>query len=175
MWLEDYKGASEAIDLIVQSGTFKIVPIELFRELFDEGNSEEMIFEMFFDAKLGEFSGYYGHILTYYLTNPYTSRTNLSLAVPKTKILEIFPEYELNGSDKRVPEFFQSIDFSISSNQLRPVFPDPLHNGEREIMFAKFRKIKDRSYDQMDGVIPVFRYAEYCCYKLKRCQIGQYR
>ena len=159
MWLEDYKGASEAIDLIVQSGTFKIVPIELFRELFDECNSEEMIFEMFFDAKLGEFSGYYGHILTYYLTNPYTSRTDLSLAVPKTKILEIFPEYELNGSDKRVPEFFQSIDFSISSNQLRPVFPDPLHNGEREIMFAKFRKIKDRSYDQMDGVIPVFRYA----------------
>ena len=159
MWLEQYQEASDAIAQIINSGTYRIVPIQLFREMFDEGGSEEMIFEMFYDADLGEFSDYYGHILTYYLTNPYTSRGELSLAVPKSKILEIYPYYAADGSDKRVAEFFQSIDFSVSSGELRPVFPDPLQNGEREIMFAKFRKEKDRSYNYMDGPVPVFRYA----------------
>lgn len=159
MWLEQYQEASDALNLIINSGMYRIVPIELFRKMFDEGGSDEMIFEMFYDADLGEFSDYYGHILTYYLTNPYTSRSNLSLAVSKSKILEIYPDYPANGSDKRVPEFFQSIDFSLSSTELRPIFPDPLQNGEREIMFAKFRKVKDRSYNYMEGPVPVFRYA----------------
>ncbi len=158
MWLEEYQEASDAIDKIITSDYYKIIPIELFRDLFDKGGSEEMVFEMFYDKDLGEFSDYYGHILTYYLTNPYTSRGNLSLAVPKAKILEIFPHYAVDKSDKRVLEFFQSIDFSVSSGELRPIFSDPLQNGEREIMFAKFRKVKDRSYNQMDGPVPVFRY-----------------
>lgn len=159
MWLEEYQQASDEIQKIINSGTFSIVSMEDFREMFDKGESEEMIFEMYYDSKLGEFSGYYGHILTYYLTNPYTSRSNLSLAVPKTKILEIYPHYVADKSDKRVPEFFQSIDFSVSASELRPIFPDPLQNDERKIMFAKFRKIKDRSYNRMDGAVPVFRYA----------------
>ena len=158
MWLEEYQEASDAIQQIIDSGNYRVVPIGLFREVFDRGGSEEMIFELFYDADLGEFSDYYGHILTYYLTNPYTSRSNLSLAVPRSKIMEIYPHYVADGSDKRVPEFFQSIDFSVSSGELRPVLPDPLHNGEREIMFAKFRKVKDRSYNFMDGSVPVFRY-----------------
>ena len=98
--------------------------------------------------------------MTYYLTNPYTSRTNLTLAVPRSKIMEIYPDYVRDGSDKRVPAFFQSIDFSVSGNELRPVFPDPLQNGERAIMFAKFRKVKDRSYSLMEAPVPVFRYAD---------------
>ncbi len=160
MWLKDYQGASDAIKEIISSNTFQLVPIEGFRDLFDKGESQEIIFEMFYDTKLGEFSDYYGHILTYYLTNPYTSRGNLSLAVPKSKILEIFPDYTRDKSDKRVPEFFQSIDFSVSASELRPIFTDPLQNGERNIMFAKFRKAKDRSYNIMEGPVPIFRYAD---------------
>lgn len=160
MWLKDYKGASDAIQQIIQSNTFELVPIEGFRAMFDTGESNEMIFQMYYDASKGEFSGYYGSILTYYLTNPYTSRTELSLAVPKSKILEIYDDYARDKSDKRVPAFFQSIDFSVSGSQLRPIFPDPLQNGERQIMFAKFRKAKDLTYNNMDGPVPIFRYAD---------------
>lgn len=160
MWLEDYQTASNTVQEIIGSNVFKIVPIDGFRDLFDKGESEEVILEMYYDNKKGEFSDYYGHIMTYYLTNPYTSRTNLTLAVPKSKILEIYPDYARDKSDKRVPEFFQSIDFSVSGNELRPVLPDPLQNGEREIMFAKFRKVKDMSYSLMEAPVPIFRYAD---------------
>jgi|GEM_PF-1129077 len=160
MWLEDYQEASDAMKEIIDANTFKLVPINQFRALFDTGESEEMIFQMYYDAKKGEYSDYYGHIMTYYLTNPYTSRGDLSLAIPRSKILEIYPDYVRDKSDKRVAEFFQSIDFSVSSGELRPVLPEPLQNGERNIMFAKFRKVKDRTYNLMDAPVPVFRYAE---------------
>lgn len=160
MWLKDYQGASGAMQQIIDANVFQLVPINQFRALFDTGQSNEMIFQMYYDTKKGEYSDYYGHIMTYYLTNPYTSRGELSLAVPKSKILEIYPDYARDKSDKRVAEFFQSIDFSVSSSELRPVFPDPLQNGERAIMFAKFRKVKDRSYNLMDAPVPIFRYAD---------------
>lgn len=160
MWLKDYQGASDAMKQIIDGNVFRLVPINQFRALFDTGESQEMIFQMYYNANKGEFSDYYGHIMTYYLTNPYTDRGNLSLAVPKSKILEIYPDYARDKSDKRVAEFFQSVDFSVSSSQLRPILPDPLQNGEREIMFAKFRKVKDRSYNLMDAPVPIFRYAE---------------
>jgi tetratricopeptide (TPR) repeat protein len=160
MWLKDYEGASAAMKEIIDANTFRLVPINQFRALFDTGQSDEMIFQMYYNAKLGEFSDYYGHIMTYYLTNPYTSRGELSLAVPRSKILEIFPDYARDKSDKRVAEYFQSIDFSVSSSELRPVLPDPLQNGERAIMFAKFRKVKDRTYNLMDAPVPIFRYAD---------------
>ena len=158
MWLEDYQKASDDIQKIIDSNNYKLVPVESFRDLFDKGESEEVVFHMYYDKNKGEFSDYYGHILTYYLANPYTSRGTLSLAVPRSKILEIFPDYVEDGSDKRVPEFFQSIDYSVGSNELRPIFADPLQNGEREIMFAKFRKVKDRTYTEMDSPVPIFRY-----------------
>ncbi|MGV8880321.1 MAG: RagB/SusD family nutrient uptake outer membrane protein [Sphingobacteriaceae bacterium] len=160
MWLKDYQGASDAIKEIMDSNTFKLVSMDGLRILFDTGESDEAIFEMYYDIKKGEYADYYGHIMTYYLTNPYTDRNNLTLAVPKSKILEIYPDYARDKSDKRVPAFFQSIDFSVSGNELRPIFPDPLQNGEREIMFAKFRKVKDRSYRLMEAPVPVFRYAD---------------
>jgi tetratricopeptide (TPR) repeat protein len=160
MWLKDYQGASDAMKQIVDNNTFRLVPANQLRALFDTGESDEIIFEMYYDVKKGEFSDYYGHIMTYYLTNPYTSRGELSLAVPKSKILEIFPDYARDKSDKRVPEFFESIDFSVSSSELRPVLADPLANGERAIMFAKFRKVKDRSYNLMDAPVPIFRLAD---------------
>lgn len=160
MWLKDYQGASDAMKEIMNSNTFKLVPIDQFRNLFDAGESEEVILEMYYDIKKGETADYYGHIMTYYLTNPYTSRSNLSLAVAKSKILEIYPDYARDKSDKRVPAFFESIDFSVSASELRPVLPDPLANGERAIMFAKFRKVKDRSYSLMEAPVPVFRYAD---------------
>lgn len=160
MWLEDYEQASDAIQEIIASGTFRLVAMNEFRNMFDKGGSDEVIFELYYNASDGEFSDYYGHILTYYLTNPYTDRTNLSLAVPKSKILEIYPEYAEGKLDQRVPAFFESIDFSVSGTELRPVFADPLQNGEREIMFAKFRKVKDLSYKQMDAPVPIFRYAD---------------
>lgn len=160
MWLKDYQGASDALGQIISERVFSLVPVEGFRDMFDKGESDELIFQMYYNADYGEFSDYYGHILTYYLTNPYTSRDNLSLAVPRSRILEIFADYARDGSDKRVAEFFQSIDFSVSAGELRPVFPDPLQNGERQIMFAKFRKVKDRSYARMDGPVPIFRYAD---------------
>lgn len=160
MWLKDYQGASNAIKEIMDSNIFKLVTVDGLRTLFNTGESEEVIFEMYYDVKKGEYSDYYGHIMTYYLTNPYTSRGELSLAVPKSKILEIYPDYAKDKSDKRVPAFFESIDFSVSNSELRPVFPDPLQNGERAIMFAKFRKVKDRSYNLMDAPVPIFRYAD---------------
>lgn len=159
MWLKDYQEASDAIQQIMDSKKFDLVSIDEFRDLFDEGEAEEVVFEMYYDTDDGEYSDYYGHILTYYLTNPYTSRSNLSLAVPKSKILEIYPDYATDSSDLRVSEFFQSVDFSVSSSEIRPIFSDPLQNGEREIMFAKFRKAKDISYTEMDAPVPVFRYA----------------
>ncbi|MBX2923902.1 MAG: RagB/SusD family nutrient uptake outer membrane protein [Chitinophagaceae bacterium] len=160
MWIKDYEGASNAIKEIMASNIFRLVPIDGFRNLFDQGESDEIIFEMYYDLKKGEYSDYYGHIMTYYLTNPYTSRGELSLAVPKSKILEIYPDYARDQSDKRVPAFFESIDFSVSNSELRPVFPDPLQNGERAIMFAKFRKVKDRTYNLMEAPVPIFRYAD---------------
>ncbi|MFC3198730.1 RagB/SusD family nutrient uptake outer membrane protein [Parapedobacter deserti] len=160
MWLTDYQGASDALQRIISDGPFALAPISGFRDLFDRGETDEMIFQMYYNKGLGEFSDYYGHILTYYLTNPYTDRGNLSLAVPRSRILEIFHHYAQDGSDRRVSEFFESIDFSVSNSEIRPVFTDPLQNGEREIMFAKFRKPKDRSYQQMDGPVPIFRYAD---------------
>jgi hypothetical protein len=48
----------------------------------------------------------------------------------------------------------------VSNSELRPVLPDPLQNGERAIMFAKFRKVKDRTYNLMDAPVPIFRYAD---------------
>ena len=158
MWLGEYQKASDALQKIIDSGVFKLVSVDDFRDLFDKGESEEVIFELYYDADQGEYSEYYGHIMTYYLTNPYTSRSNLSLAVAKSKILEIYPDYATDGSDKRVAAFFQSVDFSVSGSELRPIFSDPLQNGEREIMFAKFRKTKDRSYSLMEAPISVFRY-----------------
>lgn len=160
MWLKDYQGASNALKQIIDEGKFSLVPIEGFRDMFDKGEGNEMIFQMYYDTSVGEFSDYYGHILTYYLTNPYTSRGNLSLAVGRSKVLEVFPDYARDKSDKRVAEFFQSIDFSVGENELRPILADPLANGERQIMFAKFRKAKDRSYTLMDGPVPIFRYAD---------------
>lgn len=160
MWLKEYKGASDAMQEIISSNTFKLVPIDQFRNLFDAGESEEAILQMYYDIKKGEYADYYGHIMTYYLTNPYTSRSNLTLAVERSKILEIYPDYARDQSDKRVPAFFESIDFSVSPSELRPVLPDPLANGERAIMFAKFRKVKDRSYNLMEAPVPIFRYAD---------------
>lgn len=160
MWLKDYQGASAALQEIIDEGVFSLVPISGFRDMFDKGESNEMVFHMFYDASIGEFSDYYGHILTYYLTNPYTSRGNLSLAVARSRILEIYPDYARDQSDKRVAEFFQSVDFSVGENEIRPIFADPLANGERQIMFAKFRKAKDRSYNLMDSPVPIFRYAD---------------
>ncbi len=159
MWLKDYQGASDSFKQITDEGIFTLTPIEGFRNMFDKGQSDELIFQMYYDVSVGEFSDYYGHILTYYLTNPYTSRGNLSLGVAKSKILEVYPDYARDKSDKRVAEFFQSVDFSVGENELRPIFADPLANGERQIMFAKFRKAKDRSYTLMDGSVPIFRYA----------------
>lgn len=174
MWLKDYQGASDAVRDIIGSHTFNLVPIEEFRNLFDKGESEEIVFEMFYDTKVGEYSDYYGHIMTYYLTNPYTSRGELSLAVPKSRILEIYPDYARDKSDKRVPAFFQSIDFSVSSSEFRPIFPDPLQNGERAIMFAKFRKVKDRTYNLMEAPVPVFRYADVLLLKAEAdAQLGR--
>src|SRR5690606_28412188 len=54
----------------------------------------------------------------------------------------------------------ESVDFSVSGAELRPIHADPLQNGEREIMFAKFRKPKNLSYGLMDAPVPVFRYAD---------------
>lgn len=160
MWLKDYQGASDAMKQIIDEGKFSLTPIEGFRDMFDKGESDELIFQMYYDVSAGEFSDYYGHILTYYLTNPYTSRGNLSLAVARSRVLEVYPDYARDKSDKRVAEFFQSIDFSVGENELRPILADPLANGERQIMFAKFRKAKDRSYTLMDGPVPIFRYAD---------------
>ncbi len=160
MWLKDYQGASDAMKEIINSNTFQLSPIEQFRNLFDAGDSPESILHMYYDIKKGEYADYYGHIMTYYLTNPYTSRSNLTLAVERSKILEIYPDYARDKSDKRVPAFFESIDFSVSPSELRPVLADPLANGERAIMFAKFRKVKDRSYSLMEAPVPIFRYAD---------------
>ena len=160
MWLKQYKEASATMQQVIDSKYFALEPISNFRNMFDKGEGRELMFQMFYDAGVGEFSDYYGHILTYYLTNPYTSRSNLTLAVPRTKILEIYSDYAKDKSDKRVPAFFESIDFSVSGNELRPVFADPLQNGERQIMFAKFRKVKDISYTKMDGPVTIFRYAD---------------
>lgn len=160
MWLKDYQGASNTMKEIVNSNQFKLVPIDGFRQLFDQGESEEAILHMYYDIKKGEYADYYGSILTYYLTNPYTSRSNLTLAVPRSRILEIYPDYARDQSDKRVPAFFESIDFSVSASELRPVLSDPLANGERNIMFAKFRKVKDRTYNLMEAPVPIFRYAD---------------
>lgn len=160
MWLKDYQTASNSVKEMIGSNVFKLVPIERFRELFDKGETEEVVFEMYYDTKKGEYADYYGHIMTFFLTNPYTSRTNLSLGVGRSKVLEVYPDYARDGSDRRVAEFFQSIDFSVSGNELRPILPDPLANGEREIMFAKFRKIKDLTYNVMEAPVPIFRFAD---------------
>jgi tetratricopeptide (TPR) repeat protein len=160
MWLNDYQTASDAIKEIIDANIFRLVAAAELRTLFDTGESDEIIFEMYYDARKGEFADYYGHIMTYYLMNPYTSRGELSLAVPKSKILEIYPDYVRDKSDKRVPAFFESVDFSVSASELRPVLPDPLQNGERAIMFAKFRKVKDRNYSLMEAPVPIFRYAD---------------
>ena len=160
MWLEEYEEASNTLQQVIDSKVFRLVAVDEFRALFDTGDSDESVFHLYYDHTKGEFSDYYGHIMTYYLSNPYTPRTDLSLAVSKGRILEIYPDYARDHSDKRVAAFFQSVDLSVSGSELRPIHADPLANGEREIMFAKFRKPKNLSYGLMDAPIPVFRYAD---------------
>src|SRR5690606_30527018 len=76
MWLEDYEAAAGKIQEIIESSYFELVPTSGFRSLFDKGESNEMVFQMYYNNQFGEFSDYYGHILTYYLTNPYTDRSD---------------------------------------------------------------------------------------------------
>ncbi len=149
MWLGEYQKAVDVIDKIEKSGVYRLLPVEDFRELFDEGCSDEGIFEIFYSFETGERIGYYGSSLTWYYVKPFTSREDGSFGIPKSKILETFTDL----NDKRIPEFFMS----IGPPPLYEINPNPLANDENRIMFAKYQKAPNETYD-FDHNIMLFRY-----------------
>ena len=148
MWLEEYQNAVDAIDKIQKSEVYRLLPVEDFRELFDEGCSDEGIFEIFRSTETGEDVGYYGSQVTWFYVRPFTSRQEGSFGIPKTRILEAFTDL----SDKRIPEFFMS----IGPPPLYEINPNPLANDENEIMFAKYQKAPNFTY-QFDHNVMLFR------------------
>ncbi len=149
MWLGEYENAVKAIDKVQQSGIYRLLPTEDFRELFDEGCSDEGIFEIFYSFETGETASYYGLSVTWFFVRPFTSREEGSFGIPKSKILEMYPDL----SDKRIAEFFMS----IGPEPQYEINPDPLANDENEIMFAKYRKAPNFTY-LFDNNIMLFRY-----------------
>lgn len=149
MWQGEYAKAVEAIDQIQKSEVYRLLDTEEFRELFDDGCSDEGIFEIFYSFETGEDIGYYGSAVNWYFVRPFTSRENGSFGIPKSKILETYTDL----SDKRIPQFFMSIgpepDYEINSN--------PLANDENRIMFAKYQKAPNFTA-RYDHNIMLFRY-----------------
>ncbi len=149
MWLGENQNAVDAINKIEQSNIYRLLPIEGFRDLFDGGCSDEGIFEIFYSNDVGETIGYYGSSLTWYYVKPFTSREEGSFGIPKTKILEAYTY----PNDKRVAEFFMS----IGPPPLYEINSDPLANDENRVMFAKYKKAPNETYD-FDHNIMLFRY-----------------
>lgn len=149
MWQGKYAEAITAIDEIEKSDVYRLLDTEEFRELFDDGCSDEGIFEIFYSFETGEDIGYYGSAVNWFFIRPFTSRENGSFGIPKTKIQETFTDL----TDKRIPQFFMSIGpepgYEINS--------DPLANDENRVMFAKYQKAPNFSA-RYDHNIMLFRY-----------------
>ena len=148
MWQGEYAKAVDAIDVIEKSNVYRLMETEEFRELFDEGCSDEGIFEIFYSFESGESLGYYGSAVNWFFIQPFTTRENGSFGIPKTKILEMYTDL----SDKRIPQFFMSIgpqpNYEINAN--------PLANDENRVMFAKYQKAPNFTA-QYDHNIMLFR------------------
>ncbi len=150
MWKGEYENAVAAVDKIQKSNVYTLLPATSYREIFDDGCSDEGIFEIFYSFETGETQDYYGSALTWFFIRPFTPRGELSAAIPKSTIQEMYPY----ANDARVAAFFMSIGGPPNFE----VLPDPLANEEDEIMFAKYQKRKDQQY-LYDNNIMLFRYA----------------
>ncbi|MDN5213671.1 RagB/SusD family nutrient uptake outer membrane protein [Fulvivirgaceae bacterium BMA12] len=149
MWLGEYANAVAVIDKIQKSNVYRLLPTEEFRALFDDGCSDEGIFELFYSFEAGESLGYYGSSVNWFFVRPFTNRENGSFGIPKTKILETFTY----PNDKRLAEFF----LSIGPPPLYEFNTDPLANDENKIMFAKYRKAPNFTAEY-DNNVMLFRY-----------------
>lgn len=150
MWQKEYQKAVDAINQLEETGLYRLLDASKYREIFDKGQSDEGIFEIFYSFDYGEYETYYGSALTWYFIRPFTNRSTLSFAMPKSKIMEIF-HYE---NDARVSEFFMSIDEATYTP-----LPGPLDGEEDGIMFAKFRKEPNFEY-KFDNNVIIWRYSE---------------
>ncbi len=150
MWQKEYQKTVDVIDKLEVTGLYRLLDGSQYRTIFDEGLSDEGIFEIFYDFNYGEYETYYGSALTWYFIRPFTTRTELSFSVAKSKIMEIF-HYE---NDARVAEFFMSID-EVTHTPM----PGALDGEEDGIMFAKFRKEPNESY-LFDNNVIIWRYSE---------------
>lgn len=149
MWQEDYQMAVDAVSSLEATGLYRIMDATQYREIFDKGRSDESIFEIFYDADIGEYETYYGSALTWYYIKPFTTRSDLSYCMAKSKIMEVY-HYD---NDARVAEFFMSID-PVTYTPL----PGPLDGEEDGIMFAKFRKEPNYTY-LYDNPVIIWRYS----------------
>lgn len=151
MWMEDYQKAFDAVTQIENLGIYRILDASQYRSIFDEGETDEGIFEIYYSTEQGEDVGYYGQSLTWFLPRPYTTRGNISATVKKQVIMDLYePE------DKRIKEFYQGVDFTNIDNV--ELIDNPLSVDEDNIIMAKYRKATDGQYLFENNVV-IFRYA----------------
>lgn len=149
MWNEQYDKAAESVKSIEEIGNYDLLDASQYRNIFDIGSSREIVWEIYYNKEIGEYETYYGSSLTWFFIRPFTTRTKLSVGIPKSKIQEI---YHYSG-DKRIKEFFMSIDDGNWT-----IKPGPLDNDENGIMFAKYRKEMNAEY-KFDNNVIIWRLA----------------
>lgn len=149
MWQKEYQKAVDVIDQLEATGLYRLLNASQYRQIFDEGLSDEGIFEIFYSFDHGEYETYYGSSLTWFFIRPFTTRSKISYGLTKSKILEIY-HYD---NDARLEEFFMSID----ETTFTPL-PSALDGEEDGIMFAKYRKEPNYEY-KFENNIMLIRYS----------------
>jgi tetratricopeptide (TPR) repeat protein len=93
LWMEKYADAVAACDKIINSNRFGLVKFNMFNALYYEGNSNEAIFELQYDAqKLNPF--YFMHVAS---TRRWGAAANLMEAVYGVDMINAIPNVDLRG------------------------------------------------------------------------------
>jgi len=151
MWMGEYQKAFDAVTEIQNLGIYRVLDASQYRNIFDEGQSDEGILEMFLSIEKGEWVGYYGLAQTWFYIRPFTTRDRISIAMPKAKIEQLYaPE------DKRIKEFFMGIDLTDINNPI--IVDNPLSMQDGNIIISKYMKEPNMEY-KFDNNIMVFRYS----------------
>jgi len=156
-----YQATIDAVQAIEDQTLYQLLPATAYRDMFDKGYSNESIFELYYSddeyPRKGDWSGegdgsnYYGSAMTWWLPYPYTSRRVISITMKMDRLKELF-----TAQDRRTKEFFQGLlNFEQGGDSY--TFVDPLSlNNETEqgnLVFAKYRKRLDQTYDFPNNVI----------------------
>lgn len=152
MWMKEYQKAFDAVTEIQNLGIYRILDASQYRTIFDKGQSDEGILEMYYNIAQGESVGYYGMAQTWFFIRPFTPRVQISISMAKAKIAQLY-----DPNDKRLKEFFMGIDLTNPDNPV--IAENPLSLDDGKIIIAKYRKEPNLEY-KFDNNVIIFRYAE---------------